>query len=63
MPSVTLRARRTPDGQEETLTEYLCDWPNCPNIAQHVVGVLAELRQFSAVCTEHAKLLQKRHQR
>ena len=60
MPSVTLRTRRAGDGKEETLTEYLCDWPDCPNIASHVVGTIRELRAFSAVCAEHAKLIAKR---
>jgi hypothetical protein len=59
MPSITLRARETDESNEETLTEYLCDWPGCPNIAEHVVGVICELRAFSAVCPEHAKLVDK----
>ena len=55
MPSVTIRTSQTDDGPEETLTEYLCDWPDCPNVATQVVGTIRELRLFSAVCDEHAK--------
>jgi hypothetical protein len=60
MPSVTLRTGHTDTGKEETLTEYLCDWPDCPNVASHVVGTITELRAFSAVCQEHAKLIARR---
>jgi hypothetical protein len=63
MPSVTLRTARTADGKEETLTEYICDWPDCPNIAEHVIGVLRELRAFSAVCPKHAALIAERRAR
>ena len=59
MPSVTLRTGRADDGKEETLTDYLCDWPDCPNVATQVVGAICELRAFSAVCPEHAKLISK----
>jgi hypothetical protein len=59
MPSVTLRTTGA-SGKEETLTEYICDWPDCPNVAEHVVGVLRELRAFSAVCKTHAKLIAAR---
>lgn len=40
------------DGREEELIEYLCDYPNCPNIATNVVGC-RELRQMAAVCEVH----------
>ena len=59
MPSVTLRVHRADNGAEETLTEYICDWPDCPNVAQYVVGTICELRAFSALCPEHAKLLDR----
>ena len=59
MPRVTVRAE-TPDGKEDTLTEYFCDWPNCPNVAEHALGVVLELRQFSAVCAAHARMLAAR---
>jgi hypothetical protein len=42
VPQVTLRT--TVDGREETLSEYICDWPDCPNGAVKVVGFVAELR-------------------
>ena len=48
------------DGQEVVLTEYLCDWPDCANIADHVVGVVRELRRAFDVCREHAATLQQR---
>lgn len=53
MPAVTLRTTG-PDGTEETLTEYICDWPSCPNVATRVLGVVVELRAMAAVCAEHA---------
>jgi hypothetical protein len=52
MPQVTLRT--TVDGREETLSEYLCDWPDCPNVAVSVVGIVRELRIRSVMCAEHA---------
>jgi hypothetical protein len=63
MPSITLRTNDTADEQGETLTEYICDWPDCPNVAEHVVGILVELRAFCAVCTTHAKLIATRRSR
>jgi hypothetical protein len=45
------------------LTEYLCDWPDCPNVAEHVIGAIRELRAFSAVCKTHAALIAKQRQR
>jgi hypothetical protein len=59
MPSVTLRAIGA-DSKEETLTEYLCDWPDCPNVAEHVLGVLTDIRVMSAVCPEHLALISKK---
>ena len=54
MPLVTLRTGfHAPDGREEALTEYLCDWPGCPNVAVHTLGVLVELRLMTVVCDEH----------
>jgi hypothetical protein len=41
------------DGQEEILTEYLCDWPGCPNVAVRMLGGLKELRAIAVVCEEH----------
>ena len=31
MPQVTIRT--TINDREETLSEYLCDWTDCPNVA------------------------------
>ena len=43
------------------MTEYICDWPDCPNVAEHVIGVVRELHAMSMVCTEHkAIILQRR---
>ena len=63
VPRVTLRADTVDSGEHETLTEYICDWPDCPNVAEHVVGVVRELRAFVAVCPEHARLLAERSKR
>jgi hypothetical protein len=61
MPLVTIRTGMiAPNGQEEVLTEYLCDWPDCPNVAQHVAGVVRELGLASVMCDEHAARLRKR---
>jgi len=54
MPRVTLKARLTPDGHEEELSEYLCDWPDCPNIATHVLGCARETGLSAVVCDLHA---------
>jgi hypothetical protein len=54
MPIVTIRTGfRAPDGQEETLTQYICDWPGCANQAVHVLGSIRELRALAVVCEEH----------
>jgi hypothetical protein len=54
MPQVTIKTGfTTPDGREECVTEYLCDSPDCPNIATDVLGCLKELGITSAVCKEH----------
>jgi hypothetical protein len=52
LPQVTIRA--VVDGREETLTEYLCDWPGCPNVAVTSLGVVRHLCMWAAVCAEHA---------
>jgi hypothetical protein len=55
LPRVTLRTGiAAPDGHEEVLTEYLCDWPDCPNIAVRVIGCIPALRALVAACEEHA---------
>jgi hypothetical protein len=43
-----------PDGREEALSEYFCDWPDCPNVAEHVLGCVKELGLSVAVCEQHA---------
>ena len=43
-----------PDGREEELTEYMCDYPDCPNIATEVLGYLRGLRLTATVCDVHA---------
>ena len=54
MPLITLRTDVTgAEGQEEVMTEYFCDWPDCPNVAVHVLGVIREIRAAAMVCAEH----------
>ncbi len=48
MPRVTLRY------EEEKLSEYICDSPDCPNVAKPGLGVIRELRAFVPVCDAHA---------
>jgi hypothetical protein len=58
MCRITIKTGLTaPDGNEEQLTEYLCDYPDCPNFATRVLGCLVELRLMAAVCDMHASLL------
>jgi hypothetical protein len=47
-----------PDGREEELTEYICDYPDCPNIATQVLGYLRGLRLTAAVCDVHGSKAQ-----
>jgi hypothetical protein len=55
MPRVTIRTGIVgPDGREETLSDYLCDWPGCPNIATQVLACVRELSASVVVCDEHA---------
>jgi hypothetical protein len=61
MPRVTFRTGfTTPDGGEEILTEYLCDWPGCPSVAVHVLGFIPEVRAMAVVCADHAPPAQRR---
>jgi len=54
IPQVTIKTGIIgPDGREEQLTEYICDYPGCPNIATHLLGVIVELRIRALVCDEH----------
>jgi hypothetical protein len=55
MPRVTIKTGVVAaDGHEEVLTEYLCDWPGCANVAEHVIGVAVELGAMCVACPEHA---------
>jgi hypothetical protein len=61
MPLVILRTGVTgADGGEETLSEYLCDSPGCPNYAEQVIGFAREFGQPLALCAEHATILLRR---
>ena len=54
MPQIAIKTGLTaPDGSEEELSEYICDYPGCPNIATRVLGCARELRQMAAVCEMH----------
>jgi hypothetical protein len=60
MPQITIRSGELDEtGCKETLTEYLCDWPDCPNVAVHVVGIVRELRLISVMCDEHAARIRR----
>ncbi len=55
MPRVTIKTGFVgADGLEEVLTEYLCDSPDCPNIATDVLGPANEPAASAVVCREHA---------
>jgi hypothetical protein len=58
MPQVTIRTEI--NGREEVMTEYLCDWTDCPNVAVEMIGVIRELRVRAAMCEEHAALFHRR---
>jgi hypothetical protein len=61
VPQVAIRL--TVNDREETISEYICDWPDCPNVAVEVVGVACELRLVTVVCTEHAREFRNKHNR
>jgi hypothetical protein len=48
------------DGREAVLREYLCDWPDCANVAQHLVGVGRDVGMACAICPEHHALMENR---
>jgi hypothetical protein len=55
MPRVAIKTGFVaPDGSEEELTEYLCDWPHCPNVATQVLGCIREFGYSLVMCAEHA---------
>jgi hypothetical protein len=61
VPIITIKTGfSTADGQEEILTEYVCDSPGCPNVAVHLLGVIRELRAVAVVCEKHAPPAQRR---
>jgi hypothetical protein len=59
VPRVTLRTGIASNGQEEVLHEYLCDWPDCPNVAVNVLGFVREIGLVSVVCDEHASTVER----
>jgi len=57
MPWVTIRTgMKSADGQEQVLREYLCDWPDCANAAEHLVGIARDLAMVRGYCREHAAM-------
>jgi len=63
MPRVVIRTGVIrDDGTEEILEDYLCDWPDCPNMGEHVLGVLVELRAMAILCGKHMATLHERGQ-
>jgi hypothetical protein len=55
IPQITIKTGfKTPDGVEEQLTEFICDFPGCPNLATQVLGHSRELRLNTTMCDEHA---------
>lgn len=61
MPWVTIKTDiLEADGQEAVLREYLCDWPDCAHVAEHLVGVVRDVAMMRAVCPEHAAMTQNR---
>jgi hypothetical protein len=61
MPWVTIKTGIVAtDGQEAILREYLCDWPDCAHVAEHVGGVARDVAMARAVCPEHAAMMQNR---
>jgi hypothetical protein len=55
MPWVVIKTGlKTPEGDDEVLREYLCDYPGCTNVAIRMLGLIVELRQMAMVCAEHA---------
>ena len=58
MPWVTIRTGIVAaDGHETVLTEYLCDWPGCAHVAEHVVTAVRALAMSIALCPEHAAMM------
>lgn len=54
MPQITIKSGTIgPDGQEEQISEFFCDSPDCPNIATHLLGCFGGLRLRVALCDKH----------
>jgi hypothetical protein len=61
MPRITIKSGfPSPDGGEEVLSEYLCDWPGCSNVGVHPLGGITELRAVAIVCEEHTPPARRR---
>jgi hypothetical protein len=55
MPRVTIRTGFFgADGQEEELSEFLCDAPGCPNTAINVLASVKADGIAVVVCADHA---------
>lgn len=52
MPRVTLRL--TVDGVDESISEYICDFPDCPEPAIYVLDGVARFNMRAGLCAEHA---------
>jgi hypothetical protein len=60
MPWVTIKTGIVAtDGREAILTEYLCDFPGCAQVAEHVLGVARDPGVTCAACREHAGRMQR----
>lgn len=58
MPQVTVKSGSLgPEGEDDKISAYFCDAPNCPNMATAVIGCFRELRLRVALCDEHAAQL------
>ena len=62
MPRITIQTGLPgSNGREQSLSEYFCDWPACPNVATQVLGRVLELRQALLMCDEHAAAMAARN--
>lgn len=60
MPLVVISSGEAGDDGEERLLEYVCDYPDCPNLAERVIGFVREIGGGFAVCLRHAAILEGR---
>ncbi len=56
MPLVVISSGKS----DERLFEYMCDYPDCPNPAERVIGFVREIAGGFAVCLRHAAVLEGR---